>query len=159
LIKHVNSPSRANSHFFEKLWQTFLYKTLLVKTKKIVSQYLVSVGTEDLYFAFIGLEKAFDCIPRRVLWWAMRKLGIAEWVVKTVLVMYHSPKSLIRLNGKYSEDFPINVGVHQGSVLSPLLFILVMEALSRDLRSGCPWELIYADGLSQSCAMCHTPDM
>jgi len=78
----------------------------------------------------------------------MRKLGINEWVVKTVQAIYHPPKSLVRLNGKYSEDFPVNVGVHQGSVLSPLLFIIVMEALSRDLRSCCPCELIYADNLA-----------
>ena len=36
---------------------------------------------------------------------------------------------------------------HQGSVLSPLLFIIVLEALSREFRTGCPWELLYADDL------------
>ena len=41
----------------------------------------------------------------------------------------------------------MNVGVHHGSVLSPLLFIIVLEALSRVLRSGVPWEDIYADPL------------
>ena len=35
------------------------------------------------------------------------------------------------------------MGVHQGSVLSPLLFIIVLEALSREFRTGCPWELLY----------------
>ena len=39
------------------------------------------------------------------------------------------------------------MGVHQGSVLSPLLFIIVLEALSREFRIGCPWELLYADDL------------
>ena len=32
-------------------------------------------------------------------------------------------------------------------MLSPLLFIIVLEALSRDFRVGLPWELLYADGL------------
>ena len=41
----------------------------------------------------------------------------------------------------------MGVGVHQGSVLSPLLFILVLEALSREFRTGVPWELLYADDL------------
>ena len=35
----------------------------------------------------------------------------------------------------------------QGSVLSPLLFIIVLEALSMEFRTGCPWELLYADDL------------
>ena len=38
--------------------------------------------------------------------------------------------------------------MHQGSVLSPLLFIIVLEALSRDSRKGMPWELLYADDLA-----------
>ena len=41
----------------------------------------------------------------------------------------------------------MSVGVHQGSVFNPLLFIIVMEALSREFRVGCPWELLYADDL------------
>ena len=32
-------------------------------------------------------------------------------------------------------------------VLSPLLFIMVLEALSQEFRVGCPWELLYADDL------------
>ena len=31
-----------------------------------------------LYFAFVDLEKAFDHVPRKVLWWALRSLGVDE---------------------------------------------------------------------------------
>ena len=41
----------------------------------------------------------------------------------------------------------MNVGVHQGSVLSPLLFIIVMEAVTHSVREGLPWEMLYADDL------------
>ena len=51
------------------------------------------------------------------------------------------------VNGQCSDKFNIKVGVHQGAVLSPVLFIIVMEALSREFRVGCPWELLYADNL------------
>jgi len=37
--------------------------------------------------------------------------------------------------------------MHQGSALSPLLFVIVMEALSRDFRVALPWELLHADDL------------
>jgi len=37
--------------------------------------------------------------------------------------------------------------MHQGSALSPLLFVIVMEALSREFRVTLPWELLYVDDL------------
>src|SRR5271163_4781157 len=46
-----------------------------------------------------------------------------------------------------SEEFEVKVGVHQGSVLSPLLFAIVLEAVSKEFRTGLPWELLYADDL------------
>ena len=61
--------------------------------------------------------------------------------------MYSNARSRVRVNGQYSEEFGVGVGVHQGSVLSPLLFILVLEALSREFHTGVPWELLYADDL------------
>ena len=50
-----------------------------------------------------------------------------------------------RVGDGYSEEFGFGVGVHQGSVLSPLLFIIVLESLSRKFCTGHPWELLYAD--------------
>ena len=41
----------------------------------------------------------------------------------------------------------LSVGVDRGSVLSPLLFIIVLESLSREFREGLPMELLYADDL------------
>ena len=41
----------------------------------------------------------------------------------------------------------MKVGVHHGSVLSPLLFIIVLEALSREFRAGVSWEDLYVDDL------------
>ena len=41
----------------------------------------------------------------------------------------------------------MKVGLHQGSVLSPLLFAAVMDVVSSEARSGLPSELLYADDL------------
>ena len=97
--------------------------------------------------AFVDLEKAFDRVPRRVIWWAMRKLGVEEWVIRLVQAMYLNARSRVRVGDGLSDEFFVKVGVHQGSVLSPLLFIIVLEALSLEFRAGAPWEDLYADDL------------
>ena len=61
--------------------------------------------------------------------------------------MYENCKSAVSVNGAVGEAFDVKVGVHQGSVLSPLIFIIVMEALSKEFRTGLPWELLYANDL------------
>ena len=61
--------------------------------------------------------------------------------------MYKNCQTAVNINGTTGDPFDIKVGVHQGSVLSPLLFIIVIEALSKDLRTGLPWEILYADDL------------
>ena len=74
----------------------------------------------------------------------MRKLGVEEWLVRAVMAMCKYARTRVRLNGEW---FGVNVGVHQGSVLSPLLFIIVMEAVTHTVREGLPWEMLYADDL------------
>ena len=51
------------------------------------------------------------------------------------------------LGPRDSKAFNVKVGLHQGSVLSPLLFVIVMEMISRELRAGLPIELLCADDL------------
>ena len=104
-------------------------------------------ANKPLYFAFVDLEKAFDRVPRKVLWWVLRSVGMEEWSIRVIQGMYTNARSRVRVNGQYSEEFGVAVGVHQGPVLNPLLFILVVEALSRKFRTGAPWELLYADDL------------
>ena len=75
----------------------------------------------------------------------MRRFSIEEWVIPAVKALYQNAKSHMRLHGQLSGKFNIKVAVDQGAVLSPLLFIIVMEALSRKLKSWLPLE--NADGL------------
>ena len=89
-------------------------------------------------------------MPQEVIWWSMRKLKNDEWLVRIVQSRYKEVGSRVRFGDEYSNSFDVRVGVHQGSVLNPLLFVIVLEALSMELRTGCPWEILYADDLMVS---------
>ena len=115
--------------------------------EKFLSRKDLSDKNLTLFFVFVDLEKAFDRVPRKVLWWAMRKVGVEEWIVRLVQAMYNNARSRVRAGSGYSEEFEVGFGVHQGSVVNPLLFVTVLEALSKDFRVGVPWELFFADDL------------
>lgn len=61
-------------------------------------------------------------------------------------LLYFTRTSVRTADGD-SESFEVKVGLHQGSVLSPLLFVIVMDVVTREVREGLPWELLYADDL------------
>ena len=47
----------------------------------------------NLYFTFNDQEKAFVRVPRKVLWWALRQVGIPEWIVRAIPIMYQNGRS------------------------------------------------------------------
>ena len=51
---------------------------------------------KNLFFAFIDLEKAFNRVPREVISWAMRQLGIEEWLVQVVMSTYEAARTVLR---------------------------------------------------------------
>jgi len=102
---------------------------------------------KKLYFGFVDLEKAFDRVPREVIRWAMHKLRVEEWLVLAVMSMYTGAKTVVRTVYGNVNSFEVKVGMHQSSALSPLLFVIVMEALSREFKVALTWELLYTDDL------------
>ena len=61
--------------------------------------------------------------------------------------LYEGCKTAVLVDGEPSSSFSVKVGIHQGSALSPLLFIMVMDVLTEDVRDGSLMELLYADDL------------
>ncbi|XP_071713008.1 uncharacterized protein [Rutidosis leptorrhynchoides] len=61
--------------------------------------------------------------------------------------MYEGAKSCVRTPVGNTEFFRIEVGLHQGSALSPFLFALIIDELSRGIKESIPWCLIFADDI------------
>jgi len=62
---------------------------------------------KKLYFAFVDFEKAFDRVPREVIRWAMRKLGVEDWLVSAVVSMYAGAKTVVRTVYGNSNGFEV----------------------------------------------------
>ena len=86
---------------------------------------------------FVDLEKAFDRVPKEVVRWALRKLGVDEWLIRIIMALYTEACTVVKTDAGLSESFDVKVGLHQGSVLGPLLFAVCLTTftLSSPLHS------------------------
>ncbi|KAK3522013.1 hypothetical protein QTP70_021391 [Hemibagrus guttatus] len=103
-------------------------------------------GQRELHCVFVDLEKAYDRVPREELWYCMRKSGVAEKYVRVVQDMYERSRT-VRCAVGQTEEFNVEVGLHQGSALSPFLFAIVMDQLSEEVRQESPWTMMFADDI------------
>ncbi|KAK3522431.1 hypothetical protein QTP86_010638 [Hemibagrus guttatus] len=93
------------------------------------------------------LEKAYDRVPREELWYCMRMSGVAEKYVRVVQDMYERSRTVVRCAVGQTEEFNVEVGLHQGSALNPFLFAIVMDQLSEEVRQESPWTMMFADDI------------
>ena len=88
-----------------------------------------------MYICYVVLEKAIDTAPRKVLEWAMRKKGVPDVLVRSVMSVWGS-KDILRVDSEMSEELEVIVGMHQGSVLSLFLLAAVVDVVPESDR-GC----------------------
>lgn len=100
-----------------------------------------------LHLVFIDLEKAYDRVPREEVWRCMREKGIPEKYVRVCQDMYRDVNTQVRTAVGVTDKFPVSVGLHQGSALSPYLFNLVMDVIVRDILEEAPWTMLFADDI------------
>ena len=103
----------------------------------------VTALNAPLLVNFIDFRKAFDCIHRISVWSILRCYGIPEKVIKVIQSFYKDSRCAVRADGEVGEWFQIITGVRQGCVLSPLIFLLVMDWILRRAadtgKNGLEW--------------------
>ena len=96
---------------------------------------------------FMDLEKAYDSVPRVVLWRCLAARGVPSMYIRIIQDMYSAVETCVRTPVGDTQYFPVEVGLHQGSVLSPLLFIIVLDVITCDIQAPVPWCMLFADDI------------
>ena len=92
--------------------------------KKLEKQGSMCIG-------FVDLEKAFDTVSRKMVITTLRWMGVPEAEVRMLEATHEQTNGRVIIGVGMSDQFSVNIGLRQGSALNPLLFIVVMELISR----------------------------
>ena len=94
-----------------------------------------------------ALVKPLDCVwltVRNDLQFEFFHHGLGSHVIKD---MYEGVRTRVRTVIGDTEEFPIDIGLHQGSALSPFLFTTVMDEITRGIQDEIPWCMLFADDI------------
>ena len=108
---------------------------------------------------FIDYEQAFDSVDRRALGKVSSLYGIPEKYIKVICAIYENNIAAVKVGNEVINWFCIKSGVKQGYILSPFIWIILMDFVLRSTGKaigdhGIKWggktllDLDYADDLS-----------
>ncbi|KAL3518872.1 hypothetical protein ACH5RR_021461 [Cinchona calisaya] len=80
------------------------------------------------------------------MWRVLEKRGVRVAYIESIKEMYRDVVTSVRTPGGLTREFPINIGLHQSSALSPL-FALVRDELTRHIQEEIPWCMLFADDI------------
>ena len=111
---------------------------------RLIDDILENVNeNEKTALCFLDIRKCFDTIDHKILLTKLQKYGIRNVELKWFESYLKERKQIVEFNGKKSSTKCINIGVPQGTILGPILFLLYVNDLSNAVSGGLI--NIYAD--------------
>ncbi|RUS87436.1 hypothetical protein EGW08_004811 [Elysia chlorotica] len=99
-----------------------------------------------LYTVFVDFQKAFDSVDREIIWKLMHYYGIPTKFITIIQTLYEDATCQVIHDGKLTEPFNVQTGVRQGCLLSPTIFLIVidwvMRQATKNQRTGIQWTLM-----------------
>ena len=91
---------------------------------------------KNIYFCFIDYAKAFDCVDHNKLWKIPQEMGIQDHLTCLLRNLYAGQEATVRTRHGKTDCFQIGKEVRQGCILSPCLFNLYAEYITRNAELG-----------------------
>ena len=89
-----------------------------------------------LYINFIDYEKAFDGVDRETMLKLLRHYGVPEKIISLIRCIFQDMSCKIAHAGQLSESFEVKTGLRRGCLLSPFLFLLVINWIMKTTTTG-----------------------
>ena len=103
-----------------------------------------------LYICFVDFRKAFDSVPRDMLWRVLGRYGCPGKFINIIKLFHEGMEAQVMIGGELSDTFPVTNGVKQGCTVAPTLFALylaaVLEVAKKDQPAEGVWLLTRQDG-------------
>ena len=96
---------------------------------------------------FVDLEKVYDSLPSELIWYSLRRKGVSEAYINIIRGIYYRCKASVMTSGGNIKEIDIEVVLHQGSTISPLLFVIIIDVITEDLEEGTPLAMLFADDM------------
>jgi hypothetical protein len=77
-------------------------------------------------------------VTRNIIWWTLQKHKVSTKYIILIKDMYDNIVTSVRTSDGDTNVFPINIRLYQESALSPYLFALVMDDVTRDIQGAIP---------------------
>ena len=84
-----------------------------------------------LHIHFVDYQKAFDSINHNFMWEILRCYGLPDRLIQIVKNLYKNSVCAVNISGTLSNWFKVTSGVRQGCLLSPLLFAVIIDWITR----------------------------
>ena len=92
---------------------------------------------DKVFLLFIDLTKAYDSVPRELLWKLLAKYGFPESMIEVIKSMHNGMEARVKVDGKLSDKFIVNNGLRQGCTMATALFNLFFTAVIKEWRVEC----------------------
>ncbi len=106
-------------------------------------------SNSPLYVCFVDFRRAFDCINRKLMFYKLINQGYSSKTLRLIINMYSKTKASVKLHGLLSDTFEEMLGVAQGGVLSPYLFVSFLKDMSKLFSS------MYGVKIDETLTLCY----